>query len=131
MTIAKKTGIVVSLVCALLIGAMVYSILARRAYYKVALISDSSALIALVNDWRKAGEPAGDALEKFCSGYGPYSSFKPFIYTNSVEVAGTNFVCLFAVEDARFAEAGKLVVTREGAIIWIGEKSSRVVPVNR
>jgi len=131
MTTAKKAHIVGSLVCALLIGAIVYSIFARKAYNKVALISDSSALIALVNDWRKAGEPAGDALKKFCSGYGPYSSFKPFIYTNSVEIAGAKFVCLFAIEDDRFTQTGKLAITHEGTIIWIGEKGSSNLPFNR
>lgn len=126
MTTAKK-AVMVGAVCVLLVGALVYSTLSRRAYHKVALIGDSSALTALMNDWRKAGEPQGEALEKFCSSYGPYSSFKPFIYTNPVEIAGTSFICLFAVEDARFTESGRLAVTRDGTIIWIGEKQSRVI----
>lgn len=129
MTTAKKTGIVAGIVvCALLVGVVVYSILAKRSFHKVAIFRDSGVLITVVEEWRKAGEPRGEALEKLLSSYG---SFKPFVYTNSVDVAGTNFVCLFAVEDARFAEAGKLAITSDRTIIWLGEKGSSIVPFNR
>ena len=125
MTTAKKTGIFAGIfVCALLVGVMVYSILANRSFHNAFLISNSASLIGFVEDWRKAGKPQGEELEKLLSSYG---SFKPFVYTNYVGVAGTNFVCLFAVEDARFGQVGKLAITSDRTIIWLGEKGSSIV----
>lgn len=128
MTIAKKIGALTGLVCVLLIGILIYSILAKRSFHNAAIIRDSGILLGFIEHWQKAGEPQGDALEKLLSSYG---SLKPFVYTNSVNVGGTNFVCLFAIQDVRFAEVGKLVVARAGTIIWIGEKDSRIVLFNR
>jgi hypothetical protein len=128
MTITKKGGIVAGLALAVVFAVLICSALARRSFHKAAIIRDSGALLGLVDDWRKAGEPEGEAAEKLLANYG---STKPFVYTNAVNVGKTNFVCAFAIHDAAFAERGKLVVTREGTIIWIGENGSRIIPINR
>ncbi len=124
----KLRWIVGGVVCAFVVCVTAYSILGKRAWHNAILRRDSAILVGIVNDWRKTGEPQGEALGKLLSSYG---SFKPFIYTNSVEAGGTNFVCIFAIQDAAFAEAGKLAVTRDRTVIWIGEKGSRIVPFHR
>jgi hypothetical protein len=129
MTAAKKIVIIlVCLVSVLLVGISIYGMLLRRSLDKAAIWSSSGVLVALADHWRKDGEPQGEALEKLLASYG---TFKPFVYTNAVNITGTNFVCLFGIERARFAEPGKLVITRDGTIIWIGEKGARIILVNR
>jgi hypothetical protein len=115
-----KKLIILLVLCVLVACAGIYCILAVRANHKAALIRDAATLIGVVNDWKKNGEPQGDQLQKFLAGYG---TFKPFLYTNSVQVQGIKFVCLFAIKDQGFDKAGKLAVTRDKIVIWVGENS--------
>lgn len=107
---------------------LIYSKIAQRSFTNAALIRDSGVLIGVVDAWRKAEDPKGQAIEKLFADYG---STRPFVYTNAVKVGGTNLVCVFAIQDAAFAEQGKLAITLDGTIIWIGENSSRIVPTIR
>ena len=128
MTAVKSSAIVAGLTLGVVLGVLIYSTLARRAFHRAAVIRDSGILLGFVDTWRKEGEQGGQAVESLLANYG---STKPFIYTNVVNVGGTNFVCAFAIQDAAFAEPGMLAVTREGTIIWIEESGAKVIPINR
>ena len=121
MTAVKSSAIVAGLTLGVVLGVLIYSTLARRAFHRAAVIRDSGILLGFVDTWRKEGEQGGQAVESLLANYG---STKPFIYTNVVNVGGTNFVCAFA-------EPGMLAVTREGTIIGIEESGAKVIPINR
>ena len=121
----RIAGIVLLIAAALVIG---YAVVSRKAFHNDAVLWNAANLVSLVSDWRKAGAPQGEALTNLLSGYG---SFRPFAFTNTMKVNGTNYQCLFAVRSPRFAEDGLLAVTKDQVAIWVGQKERRIVEVTQ
>jgi hypothetical protein len=104
----------------------VFSLLTRRAYHKVAITTNTSALLATLSQWNDAGQPAGEALDILLSLQG---SYRPFLFTNTVRINGTDYRCQFAIRDSRFRENGVLAITSRGTILWLSEKGNALVQV--
>lgn len=128
MMTKHKARIITSLCIAFFLGFMFWFALADRSLRNAYALRDSMVLLTVLDKWLIAGEPEGEALEKFLGNY--YGSFKPYKYTNSVIVDGKTYNFAFAIRDASSAHSGKLAVTREGVIIWLKKNSSRVFPIN-
>jgi hypothetical protein len=124
MTKAIRAGIAATLSFAAIFGLLLHWKLSGHALGKVALIRSSQTLLGLFDAWNAAGSPEGEAAERFLIEHG---FTKPFVFTNAVRVGGASLECVFAINDAAFANPGVLAVTREGTVIWIGKHERQIV----
>ena len=54
---------------------------------------------------------------------------RPFIFTNVVEIGGTNYRCAVAYDDFKFYGAGFLAATTNGVFIYLDKKHGpRLIP---
>lgn len=123
---ATAGAVILTLSLAALLAA--YALLARRGYHRAAIYGSAGVLAALVDDWQRNDRPTGGALTNLLAGFGTY---KPFVFTNTIRIAGTNYHCVFALRNAAFASQGLLAITPEKVVIWTGEDGSEVVDVAR
>jgi len=101
-----------------------YAHFARRGHHRAAVIRDAGVLTQLRADWTRYGRPTGSALASLLSEYGRN---RPFVFTNVVQVGGTNYGCMFAISDERFAEPGMVAITTQGLVLWTGSTANYIV----
>lgn len=128
MRAKKLTSIIVLCVLAVAIICAVLIITANRAFHRTAITNDTVTLVQLLSDWDKAGQPSNQDVTNLIAKYeSPYKSYRPYIFTNVVQVGGTNYHCLFGMRDSWFANNETLVVTPEGVVILINRGGNRIV----
>jgi len=118
---AKGIIVVASLVTALLAG---YAFLARRGHHRAALYGSAGVLTQLVSDWEREGKPTNAALTNLLASFG---SYRPFVFSETVQIDGTNYRCLFGIRSKRFAHDGLLAITPEKVVIWTGTDGNQLV----
>ena len=84
----------------------------------------TGTLNVLVLKWKKQGEPTNSVLTNLLTGF---RTLKPFVFTNTVSIAGTNYHCLFGLRDSRFQEDGVLAITPDRSVIWVGPSGNKFI----
>ena len=93
-----------------------------------ALYGSAGVLAQLVSDWEREGKPTNGALTNLLPGFG---SYRPFVFTNAIQIAGTNNRCLFGIRSARFAHDGVLAITPERVVIWTAPGGDQLIELGR
>lgn len=128
MRVKKVITVVGLCIFVAVIGIIILEIKATHVYRRIAIVNDTPALLQLLADWKKAGQPSGQETANLIAKYeSPYKSYKAYIFTNTVQVNGTNYGCLFGIRDSRFAKNETLAVTPEGVVILVGGKGNQIV----
>ena len=128
MRTKKLTSIIVLCILAAAIICAFLIVTANRAFHRTAIINDTVTLVQLLSDWDKAGQPSNQEVANLIAKYeSPYKSYKPYLFTNVVQVDGTNYHCLFGMRDSWFAENETLAVTDQGIVILINSEGSQIV----
>jgi hypothetical protein len=93
------------------------------------MYAGAGVLAPLVSDWEWQGKPTNMALMVLPSDHG--SAYEPFVFTNTIQIRGTNYHCLFALRSARFAYDGMLAITGERVVLWVGTGDAEVLDLGR
>ncbi|MCL5096792.1 MAG: hypothetical protein M1608_04555 [Candidatus Omnitrophica bacterium] len=79
-------------------------------------------LEGLRKEWLIDGSPENPPINKYVAHWTDPERF--FIWTNIYTINGRMFHSLFAMSDPKFAGKGILVVSRNGALIWVDKANS-------
>ena len=144
MRVKNLTFIIGLCVSATVIGCVIMAVLANRAWHKVAIVNNASALGALMLDWKKAAQSSMNLVSTsdwnetarlpnrtLTNLLASCGSYKPFLFTNSVQVDQTNYHCLFGIRDEWFSKDEMLVATSEGAVIRIRKSGNQLLVITK
>ena len=126
---AKRVIFIIGLcILAVIIGYVILAIKAEYVYRRIAIVNDTPVLLQLLSDWEKGSRPSGQETTKLTAKYeSPFKSYKAYLFTNTVQVNGTNYSFIFGIRDSRFATNETLAVTSEGVVILVSGKGNQIV----
>ncbi len=141
----KKLAFIIGLcVLAVVIGCAIMIVLANRAWHEDAVINNASMLASLVSDWEKAtqssinlasisdwNEAARMPNRTLTNLLASCGSYKPFLFTNTVQVEQTNYHCLFGIRDEFFSKDEMLAATTDGVVIWIKKGGNQLLIITK
>jgi hypothetical protein len=128
MRAKRLTSIIALCVLPVIIICAVLVVKANRASHKRAIVNDTVTLMQILSDWDKAGQLSAHDVTNFIAKYeSPYKSYKPYLFTNVVQVDGTNYHCLFGMRDSWFAENETLAVTDQGVVVLIDRERKQII----
>lgn len=140
----QKISVIWGIVFVAIIGFVSWVITAERAIHKDTIIDDANVLgqlmldwrntksssirLSSVSDWNGIAQLSNRTLTNLLANY---RSYKPFIFTNMVQVNHTHYQCLFGIRDERFSKDEMLVASTNGVIIWITKNGNRILALEK